>query len=200
MRSFRNSLAGFALLLISALPGEAQTTLSGYAGFSSFAHFVYTPFAVTVAGSFDLYTTNASGDDYNPDPMIWLFAGSSMNGSGMGAALASGDDSATYQSLIAGQYLTAGDYTMAWGLWYATEAEARANYNTDESWQCADSATSVCAYNWHIASQDGTADLATNAVPEPITMTLVGTGLAGIAAARRRRKASARPSPEGARP
>jgi hypothetical protein len=174
-----------SFVVASALVGSITATASAQTnitvgplnvGPSDMWHFV--PFQVYTGGIFNLDATYDL-DGYG-DPAISIYTGSATSGSGLGTFLAYNDDSAGLQSHI-GISLAAGSYTIA-----ASECCYDPNVNARNETHPYPSYSS--RYTLHIRSATGVASLDESTVtPEPVTMTLLGTGLAGVAVARRRR-------------
>lgn len=201
MRRSLHKLALVATLAFAARPAAAQTNLNYFAQFSPGTTVLYLPFSVSLAGVFNAQTSGLN----SVDPMIGLFSGASWTGAGLGSSLAFNDDGSpaqagwnvctgiggTCHSLIS-TFLSAGDYTLALGVFNLTEAEARAgvaNFGPDANYGApycnANADWSTCNYSLSLTSATG---VAVTATPEPSSMLLMGTALTGLAGVVRRRR------------
>ena len=204
MRNIASRVALAALLVAVPSVATSQTDINQHAQFSPTSTVQYLPFTVSTGGLFDINTTGLN----NIDPMLLLFQGTSTNGSGLGALLFGNDDGAVAEAgwnVCTGaggtcnsrifQSLAAGDYTLAYGIYNLTEAEARSGSSNfgpqdvpggvyPQPYCNAQGDFSTCNYDVHLFSQTGVATV----TPEPTSLTLLASGLLGVVGAARRKR------------
>jgi hypothetical protein len=171
MRTSPRRLAAAVLLAAAATAADAGAQTSITRPFS-FEHgdavaVGYLTFDVTTPGTFEVSTSMSS------DPMIYLFGGARPM---LGATLDYNDDSWGSLNSYLSRQLDMGTYTVAVGHYWLEETEARSGLMNSNS----------MSGTLSVQSRDGFA-LETSTVPEPGTWALMGTGLAGLLGAARRR-------------
>lgn len=165
---FRSLVAAF---LVTAAKAGAQTSITQSFSFTRGTHepVGYLTFGVTAPGTFDIYTSMTG------DPVIYLFAGTPGM---LGTVLAADDDGGSGYNSFLSRYLEGGTYTVAVGRYRFYEDEARTGFMD----------TSDMAGTLSVTSTRGIATASMATVPEPSTYALLAAGLAGLAAAHRRRR------------
>jgi hypothetical protein len=198
MRRFLTPLV-IAGTLAATAPASAQTNFTVNAQFSPASTVLYLPFHVFTGGTFNFLTISGFNQI---DPMLRLYTGLSTTGAGLGGLVAVDDDGAPATpgwndctgaggqcNALISALLGVGNYTLAMSVWDFTDLEARtgaSSWNDGHQNYCSnDGNWADCNYDVKVWSENGTA-----AVPEPASMVLMATGLAGIGAWRRRRQNS----------
>jgi hypothetical protein len=193
MPSFR-TLAALAALVVAAPAAGAQTSYSAQFSFAAGSAVApgYLTFDAITGGEFRFHTVSVPG----ADPQVYLFEGTRA---ALGATLTGNDDGCRYSpelcpasvnpldALFTSTLVGGRSYTLAIGDYPFTVDEARDGTmdSPDFSTQLVVSSETGTAANFVLTS--GTPS---STVPEPGAWALLGTGLAGVLVATRRRRAA----------